>query len=190
MVEDVSGGEVRIEPWREDGLHLLERLVGDPAMMTHLGGPESAERIAERQLRYAQPDSHQFEVVLEETGAAVGWVGYWERVWRTDEIYEIGWSVLPEFQGRGIAHRATAQAIALAAAEGTRRHLHAFPSVNNAPSNAICRKGGFVLLGEADCEYPPGNPMRCNDWRFDLRMLRSPGRSGGNLARGSESSDA
>ncbi len=46
--------------------------------------------------------------------------------------------------------------------------LHAFPSVENAPSNAICPKLGFELLGEHDFEYPPGHPMRCNDWRLDL----------------------
>ena len=56
-----------------------------------------------------------------------------------------------------------------ARARATHRFLHAFPSVDNAPSNAICRKLGFTLLGECDFEYPPGNRMRCNDWRLDLR---------------------
>jgi RimJ/RimL family protein N-acetyltransferase len=46
--------------------------------------------------------------------------------------------------------------------------VHAFPSVENAASNAICRKAGFSLLREHDFEYPKGHPMRCNDWRFDL----------------------
>jgi hypothetical protein len=43
-----------------------------------------------------------------------------------------------------------------------------FPSVVNAPSNAICRKLGFTLLGEHEFEYPKGNFMQCNDWRLDL----------------------
>jgi RimJ/RimL family protein N-acetyltransferase len=137
-------------------------------MMVHLGGPESAEKIAERQARYEQPGSGQFKIVLGATGERVGWVGYWERAWREYEVYEIGWSVLPEFRGRGIAGRATAQAIAIASAEKAGRYLHAFPSVDNAPSNAICRKCGFALLGEVEFEYPPGSHMLCNDWRFDL----------------------
>ncbi|MGZ8634011.1 MAG: hypothetical protein ACXWZZ_09185 [Solirubrobacteraceae bacterium] len=33
---------------------------------------------------------------------------------------------------------------------------------------AICRALGFTLLGTGDVEYPPGNPMRCNDWRLAL----------------------
>ena len=55
-----------------------------------------------------------------------------------------------------------------ARSEGKHRFVHAFPSVENAPSNAICRKVGFTLLGERDFEYPPGHSMRSNDWRFDL----------------------
>lgn len=102
-------------------------------------------------------------------GEAVGWVGYWERTWRGDQVYEIGWSVLPAFQGKGIAAAATLQAIAAARAEGTHRFLHAYPSVDNAASNAICRKLGFTSLGQCDFEHPPGHFMQCNDWRFDLR---------------------
>ena len=76
--------------------------------------------------------------------------------------------MLPRFQGRGVATDATLQAIAAARAEGRRRHLQAFPAIGNAASNAICRKAGFTLLGEYELEYPPGRPMRCNDWRLDL----------------------
>jgi hypothetical protein len=46
--------------------------------------------------------------------------------------------------------------------------MHAFPSVDNGPSNAICKKLGFILLGEEDFEYPKGSFMRSNDWRLDL----------------------
>jgi len=48
--------------------------------------------------------------------------------------------------------------------------VHAFPSVDNPPSNAICRKLGFELLEAIDFEYPPGSGgvLRCNDWRLDL----------------------
>jgi hypothetical protein len=37
---------VRIEPWGEDDLPILEKLMGDPAMTEHLGGPESPRRSA------------------------------------------------------------------------------------------------------------------------------------------------
>jgi RimJ/RimL family protein N-acetyltransferase len=159
---------VRIEPWGEGDLALLEKALGDPQMTEHLGGPESPEKIANRQARYELPDSGQFKIVDEATGEGVGWVGYWERTWRGEQVYEIGWSVIPAFQGRGIGGLATAQAIAIARAEGKHRVLHAYPSVDNAPSNEICRKLGFTLLGLYEFEYPPGHFIQCNDWRLDL----------------------
>jgi RimJ/RimL family protein N-acetyltransferase len=162
---------VRLEPWGEGDLPLLEKLMGDLEMTEHLGGPETPEQIAERQARYERADSgtgRMFKIVEAATGEAVGSVGYWERGWRREQVYEIGWSVLPAFQGRGIAGRATALAIAMARSEQKHRFLHAFPSVENLPSNAICRKLGFTLVEEAEFEYPAGNFMRCNDWRLDL----------------------
>src|SRR5205085_4045363 len=102
----------------------VERLMGDPAMTEHLGGPESPEKLLKRQSRYAQSGSGMFKIVDEETGEATGSVGFWERDWRDQRVYEVGWSVLPEFQGRGIAGDATAQVIALAKAEDARRFMH------------------------------------------------------------------
>jgi RimJ/RimL family protein N-acetyltransferase len=159
---------VRIEPWGADDLPLLRRLVGDPAMMEHLGGPEAPEKIADRQLRYEQPDSGMFKIVDAASGAAVGSVGFWDREWRDMQVYEVGWSVIPAFQGRGLASAATALAIERARAAGAHRFVHAFPAVDNRASNAICRRLGFALLEECRFEYPPGNWLLCNDWRLDL----------------------
>jgi RimJ/RimL family protein N-acetyltransferase len=149
-------------------LPLLEQLLGDPAMTEHLGGPESHEKIGERHARYVKAESGVFKIVDESTGEGVGQVGYWPRVWREQEVYEIEWAVLPAFQGRGIAGTATRQAIAAARSEHKHRFVHAFPSVDNVASNAICRKLGFTLLGEIEFEYPKGSFMQCNDWRLDL----------------------
>jgi len=159
---------VRIEPWGEGDLPLLEALLGDPAMMEHLGGPESPEKIRARQSRYEPADSGMFRIVDVASGEGVGSVGYWPRRWRGGEINEVGWSVLPAFQGRGIARAATELLIEVARAETDRRFLHAFPSVGNPPSNALCRRLGFTLLGACEVEYPPGSRLEVNDWRLDL----------------------
>jgi RimJ/RimL family protein N-acetyltransferase len=112
---------IRIEPWSEGDLPLLEKLMGDPAMTEHLGGPESPEKIAERQQRYERltvgGTGRMFKIVDSETGESVGSVGYWERESHDEHVYETGWSVLPEFQGRGIATSATAKVIEKARAE-------------------------------------------------------------------------
>jgi RimJ/RimL family protein N-acetyltransferase len=162
---------VRIEPWSPVDLELLQRLVGDAQMTEHIGGPEAPERIVARQRRYeqAQPGDRMFRVVDDKTGAAVGSVGYWPRRWNGGDVHEIGWSVLTAWQGRRVAGRATALAVEAARADGVAL-LHAFPSVGNVPSNAICRKLGFGLAGECRFEYPPGHWMRCNDWRLGLQV--------------------
>jgi RimJ/RimL family protein N-acetyltransferase len=167
--------ELRLEPWGQDDLWLLERLHGDPAMMEHLGGAWSSEQIADRHARYVGlVDDRMFKVIDASTGEAVGSVGYWTRSWRGEEVYETGWFVLPDHQGRGIAGAATALALDAARKDGRHRFAHAFPNVDNAASNAVCRKLGFELLGPLDFEYPTGSWMRCNDWRLDLRASSLP----------------
>jgi RimJ/RimL family protein N-acetyltransferase len=163
--------EVGIRPWSEGDLPLLARLLGDPAMTEHLGGPETPEKLLERHQRYCRISvaggGGTFVIVLGSGGAA-GWAGYWETEWRDGRVWETGWSVLPEYQSHGVATEATAVVAERARAERKHRFMHAFPSVDNGPSNAVCRKAGFALQGEVDIEYPPGRPMRCNDWRLDL----------------------
>jgi RimJ/RimL family protein N-acetyltransferase len=163
---------VRLEPWSEGDLALLKKLLGDPEMTKHLGGPESDEQLTQRHVRSlrlaSEGSARVFKIVLQVTGEAVGSVVYWERTWHGEPVYEIGWEVLVAFQGRGIASAATKEAIARARSDGKYRFLHAFPSIDNLPSNAICRKLGFTLIEECNFEYPKGSFMRCNDWRLDL----------------------
>jgi RimJ/RimL family protein N-acetyltransferase len=166
--------KVSLEPWGADDLGLLQQCLGDPAMMEHLGGPETPEKIAERQARYERPDSKQYKIVVDGEGA--GWVGYWEREEHGEQVYETGWAVIPAFQGRGIATAATRTVIDLARAERKHRFLYAYPSVENGPSTGICRKLGFTLMRTTEYEYPKGSGivMRCNDWRLDLFASREP----------------
>ena len=152
-----------------DDLWLMERLLGDPRMTEHLGGPESPQKLAERQSRYEKAGSRQYKIVA--AGQAVGAVGYWEKEWLDETVWEVGWLVLPEQQGKGYASAGMGVLLRLIGDDDVRHeHVHAFPEVGNAPSNAICRKLGFSLLGMTDFEYPAGsgNVMSCNDWRLDL----------------------
>ena len=172
-----------LEPWGGGDLPLLERLMGDPRMTEHLGGPEGADELLERQDRYERLDGgdRMLKIVDVASGAGVGSVGFWTKEWRGNQVYEIGWMVVPEFQGRGIAVTATARAIELARHDDKHRFMHAFPDVGNAPSTAICRKLGFELLETCEFEFPKGHFMSCNDWRLDLRRGVSGRRSRGPL---------
>jgi RimJ/RimL family protein N-acetyltransferase len=161
---------VAIEPWTDADLPVLQAQ-NTPEMTRYLGGPESDEKLLDRHRRYVA-GCDMFRIVLLPERAVVGSTGYWEKSWQGEDVYETGWAVLPGYQGRGIALAAVRAVVARAAAEGTRRSLHAYPSVDNGPSNAVCRKAGFELLAVCDFEYPPGHPLRCNDWRLDLNAHR------------------
>ncbi|GAA3738785.1 GNAT family N-acetyltransferase [Plantactinospora mayteni] len=162
---------VRIEPWSEGDLDLL-REINSPEMKRHLGGPETEEQVVARHQRYVRSggtgQERMFRVVALPEEVPVGSVGYWARDWQGQHVYEMGWSILPAYQGRGLATAALLAAVDEARARRTFRYAHAYPSVDNAASNAVCRKAGFELLGETEFEFPKGRPMRSNDWRLDL----------------------
>lgn len=163
--------DLRLSPWSEEDLW-IELRANVPEMTEHLGGVEPEERVLDRHRRFlALPVDGTGQMFRMELPGApgVGGVGYWEREWQGEPVYEMGWIVLPEHQGRGVASAAVRLAAAHAATHGRCRYAHAYPNVSNAASNAVCRKAGFTLLGECDFEYPKGNPIRCQDWRLDLR---------------------
>jgi RimJ/RimL family protein N-acetyltransferase len=137
-------------------------------MTKHLGGPETEEQIISRHRKYLN---------LGDTGAmyrvligkeTVGSIGYWERLWNRRMIYEMGWSILPYFQGKGFATLAVYEAVKKARLENKHAFIHAFPSIHNPASNAICRKLNFKLEGPCKFEYPIGHLMHCNDWKLQL----------------------
>lgn len=167
----MTGPTVSIEPWSADDRPLLDLLLGVPEMTVYLGGPETISKLDERQARYVNnPRCLRIDV----GGEAVGWVGYWEVDVEGDggPAWESGWSVRREFWGRGIATAAMKLLIEQIRGEGTYRYLHATPTLANGASNAVCRKLGFELRKAFDFEYPPGNPVRGNDWRLDLQAER------------------
>jgi len=162
-------GDVRLVPWGEDDFWLLRR-ANSPEMTEHLGGPESEEKLADRHRRYVELRvGRMYRVVLAEGEETAGSIGFWEREWRGGTVWETGWAVLPEFQGRGLAARAARAVVEEARAAGRHRWLHAFPKVTHSASGKVCERAGFTLLGPVDFEYPKGHWITCHDWRIELR---------------------
>jgi RimJ/RimL family protein N-acetyltransferase len=161
-------GLIVLTPWSLDDHDLLHALNSDPAQMAHVGGAETDQKIADRNAKYAK-DPGQLKITVD--GEAAGWVGFWPREWNGAPIYEMGWNVLARLQGRGVATQATLLALDVLRSErrdDAPRVAHAFPNTDNGPSNAVCRKAGFTLQGEASFEYPPGTWETVNDWRIEL----------------------
>ncbi|WP_327263835.1 GNAT family N-acetyltransferase [Streptomyces sp. NBC_01232] len=188
---------VRLEPWSAGDFWLLERK-NEPAMTEFLGGPEPAAKLVDRQRRYEALSAREpaagrmFRVVWTPAGdpsadpagdgdgagdgaaRSVGSVGFWEREWRGEPVYEAGWGILPEFQGHGLAVAALAELLAYVRAHGSRDSVHAFPGTDHPASNAVCRRAGFEYLGDVDFEYPPGVPHPSCDWRYRVGRPQGP----------------
>jgi RimJ/RimL family protein N-acetyltransferase len=160
-----SLARVQLHAYTHDDYWLTEALETDPDVMRELGGPIGQSKLLEiHRRRLADP--WWFKIVAEPGGPGVGTIGVWETRHGGEDLHETGWMVLPAHQGRGIASSALMLLIERVNAEPRFPSIHAFPPITNAPSNALCRKFGFVLLGQADFVYS-GRTLRCNHWSLD-----------------------
>lgn len=161
---------VRLRRWTDADLPILEAS-NTTEMTQHLGGPESAAQVLHRHERYLRGwdvGMPRMFAIVDERGVALGGIGWWESELNGAPAYETGWSVLPSAQGRGVAKAALALVVADVRAHGKPRPLTAFPSVDNAASNALCRAGGFELRGTQDEDFR-GTRMLMNIWVLDPR---------------------
>lgn len=169
---------MRLIAYTDEDLPLTRRIECDPAMMAQLGGPIAPERIPEihrKRMTHIAVGAWWFKIVPEGSGEPAGTVGIWEQDWNGAKISEMGWMVLPAFQGRGLATAAASALIERAGREGKFGVIHAFPGIANPASNAICRKLGFVKLEEVSLEYA-GRPIRCVHWRSAKNEEAAEGR--------------
>lgn len=163
---------VTLEPWAPHHLSLLVE-ANTAAMTRYLGGPESDEEIHRRHERYLrQTASGEIQMfAIQADGEPAGGIGFWPMEHDGEAAYETGWNVLPQWQGQGIAGTALRALIPLAAdaAETSpRKRLFAYPSVENAASNALCRRTGFEALGQLDFPFR-GEVLHTQVWALDLR---------------------
>ena len=161
--------KLELKPWTEDAFELL-KIANIPEMTEHLGGPESEEKLLDRQqryLRYSAEGTHAWVYQLVIDGVPVGSVNYWE----DDDFYEMGWAISPPFHGLGYATAGVLAALQHAKANGSRATVRAVPRVTNLASNGVARKAGFVLVDTLPMEYPAGVFELSNVWEFDLTRL-------------------
>jgi RimJ/RimL family protein N-acetyltransferase len=161
--------------WDDTGLDLL-RAMNTAEQKRHLGGPETAAKLAERHSRYLtyhRPgETEMLRIAVD--GAVVGSIGYWEISRNGAMAYETGWEILVARHGRGYGAAAALAMLARLRPAAAYRHVFAFPTPDNPGSNGICRKIGFELLGVEEAEYPKGVWGPHNIWRLDLRSDSLP----------------
>ena len=159
---------IELRPLTLDDLAFYERIYTDPRMWAELGGVVEQDMTAklERDVASVETDRHWVLVIVIGDGMAAGTVSLWDHEWQGETIDEIGWMVLPEHQGRGLASTGVAEALRRADEAARWQLVHGFPATTNAPSNALCRKHGFALRGPLEYTYR-GRSLRVNHWVRD-----------------------
>lgn len=162
---------MRLVPITAEDEDLTVRLECNPEIMLHIGGPrpEADVRAAhKRRLDLKEKgEAHMYKVVADHSDEVLGTIGFWKIDGKGPQTYEMGWLVLPEHQGKGVATEAAHLILSQARSDPEVRYLHAYPSVANIASNVIARKIGMKNAGEFDNEGFAG-VLRCNDWRIGL----------------------
>src|SRR5262249_55042269 len=162
--------QVRLRDVELGDISAYVRMRCDPVMMAELGGPLRREGIEEklaRDVRAAAADEAWIKVIVPGEAAeevVAGSVALWSHDEGGGEpITEIGWMVLPEFQGRGLAKQAVRMLLEQARDDDRWGLVHAFPAITNGPANGICRSLGFRFAGEREVTFAD-RVLRSNDW--------------------------
>lgn len=158
---------VELVPYAEADRWLTEALETDPVTMAELGGAwpvaHAREAHAHRLAGVLDGSTWWFSIFPEGATEPVGTIGVWASDWQGEALSEAGWMVLPAHQGRGYASASLRRMLELARADDRWGDIHAFPGATNEPSNALCRKFGFVELEGGDADYA-GRHFPVNHW--------------------------
>ncbi|WP_329166222.1 GNAT family N-acetyltransferase [Streptomyces sp. NBC_01267] len=175
---------MRLRDVRISDVDAYVRMRCDPVMMAELGGPLPREGMADkvrRDVRSAEAGTDWIKMIVPDrredgdgagvgSGEAAGIVTLYTHTADGELISEIGWMVLPEFQGQGLGKRAVRAVLERARDDGRWGLVHAFPSVTNAASNGICRTLGFTAVGEKDVPFA-GRIFRTRHWTIDPALI-------------------
>ncbi|MFF4273425.1 GNAT family N-acetyltransferase [Streptomyces sp. NPDC001536] len=157
-----------------DDVDAYVRMRCDPVMMADLGGPLPREGIPDKVLRdaaEAAADLCWIKMIIpdpETPDVVAGSVTIWSHDTDDGPMSEIGWMVLPHFQGRGLGKRAARTLLEQARDEQRWGTVHAFPATGNVASNGICRSLGFHFVTERDVTFAD-RVLRSNHWAIDPR---------------------
>ena len=157
---------------RPTDLGAYVRMRCDPVMMAELGGPRPRAEIeakVQRDVASAASGADWILMILPDPAdpdLVAGTVVLWSNEEHGEPFSEIGWMVLPEYQGRGVGRAAVRLLLERARDDGRWGAVHAFPAISNAPSNGICRALGFTLVGPEPVVFA-GNLLETNHWRID-----------------------
>src|SRR6476659_2064690 len=142
---------LRFRMFREDDFAIYEKWCANMDIMRYLGG-KTVERIeAWRHMAYlvghwALKGYGYYAVEEKSTGRLVGRVGFTNCAGWPD--FELGWTIVPEFQGRGYATEGATMMLRYAFEELDRPHVVSLIHPDNTPSRRVAEKLGESVEGE------------------------------------------
>ena len=138
-----------MQPGDQDAMH---QLLGDPAVMWVYPHPYSRERVADwieaNRRTYRDLGFGLWILSLRDTGEFVGECGLTPQALETGREIELGYHVLPRFQGRGLATEAAIACRAFARDVARLDRIVSLIDPRNAASQRVAAKVGLVLEGE------------------------------------------
>ncbi|MFF3511284.1 GNAT family N-acetyltransferase [Streptomyces sp. NPDC002573] len=162
-----------------DDVDAYVRMRCDPVMMAELGGPLPREPMPDKVRRdavEAAADVSWIKMIVPDPDTpdvVAGSVTIWSHNTGEGPVSEIGWMILPQFQGRGLGKRAAWTLLEQARVEDRWGVVHAFPATSNGASNGICRSLGFRFVAEQDVTFAD-RVLRSNHWAIDPRTELKP----------------
>jgi RimJ/RimL family protein N-acetyltransferase len=143
---------LRFRMLRESDFPTLEKHAADMNVMRYLGGKTmdtiQAWRHMAYQIAHWQLRGYGYYAVEDKaTGTFVGRVGFTNQTgWPG---FELGWTIWPEFQGRGYASEAARMLLRYAFDELDQPHVLSLIHPDNAPSRRVAEKLGETIEGES-----------------------------------------
>ncbi|HEY6595411.1 MAG TPA: GNAT family N-acetyltransferase, partial [Asanoa sp.] len=151
-----------LRPFEESDAPEVLRALRDPDVAAWSPADQQPPRLADAQQWVAQranwssEDHVSFAVVLADSGVLAGSVSLF-KLDRLNSCADIGYWVMPEARGRGIAATSTAAVTRWALSAGRIFRVQLFHAVDNPASCRVATRAGFALEGTLRSSYRYGD---------------------------------
>ena len=181
-----------LRPWRDEDRLPYAEMNADPRVREFFSSvltrQQSDAEIRHFQMTYERDEFCMFAAELLATGEFVGFVGMQTMNFAIPSVaqpaVEIGWRLVPNYWGRGIATEGASSVVQYAFATLGLRELVAITVPANLRSRRVMEKIGMKHRPELDFDHPrlpEGHPLR-RHMLYSLRMDDPPGPRSANLA--------
>jgi len=153
-VVDIETARLILKPWTEDYTDDFARLCGDERVMKYISRGralthDEANKISERATGLWVEHGYGPWVALDKvSGRFVGRIGLNLLAdWPLLDKWEVGWELIPEFWGRGLASEGGKTAVDYGFAQAHLRRIISVTVAGNAASRRVMEKVGLTFQG-------------------------------------------